>query len=66
MMKFKKLQSLVGVKVLLHTSDGVPVDPPMVAVFEEASELGLLFRSEKGHLLFASTASFTAMVADDR
>lgn len=66
MTKFKKLQSLVGMKVLLHTCDGVPIDPPMVAVFEEASDLGLLFRSEKGHLVFASTASFTTMAADDR
>jgi len=59
-----KLRSLEGVEVLLHTLDGVKVEPASKVVFEEVSEFGLLFRSEKGHLIYASTASFTVVEND--
>ena len=56
-----RLRSLEGVVVALHTLDGVKVEPAATVVLEEASEFGLLFRSEKGHLIFGSTASFTVV-----
>ena len=59
-----KLKSLEGVEVLLHTLDGVKIEPAAKVVFEEVSEFGLLFRSEKGHLIYASTASFTVVEND--
>lgn len=59
-----KLRSLEGVEVLLHTLDGVKIEPAVKVIFEEVSEFGLLFRSEKGHLIYASTASFTVVEND--
>ena len=59
-----KLRSLEGVEVILHTLDGVKVEPPAKVVFEEVSDFGLLFRNEKGHLIYASTASFMVVEND--
>lgn len=60
-----KLRSLEGVDVIVYTLDGVKLEPEgLKAVFEEVSEYGLLFRNEKGHLLFASTASFVVVTND--
>ena len=61
-----KLRSLEGVKVCLHTVDGVPhVGEGLFVVFEEVSEFGLLFRDKHGYLIFASTASFTLAEKSD-
>lgn len=59
-----KLRSLEGVEVLLHSLDGVEIESTLKVVFEEVSEFGLLFRAEKGHLIYASTASFTVVEND--
>lgn len=59
-----KLRSLEGVEVLLYSLDGIKIEPPIKATFEEASELGLLFRGGKGVLTFGSTASFTVINND--
>jgi len=59
-----KLRSLEGVEVLLCTVDGVKIEPAPKVIFEEVSKFGLLFRNEKGHLIYASTASFTVMEND--
>ena len=57
-----KLRSLEGVEVILHTLDGVKIEPRPRVTFEEVSDYGLLFRSEEGHLIYTSTASFTVAV----
>lgn len=59
-----KLRSLEGVEVLLYSLDGIKIEPAIAVTFEEASELGLLFRGEKGALVFGSTASFTVINND--
>jgi len=53
-----KIHSLIGVRVLLITLDGVQIAHDEM-VIEEISPYGLLFRAEKGQLIFASSAAFT-------
>ena len=60
-----KIKSLEGVRVTLHTMDGVPVEPPITLLLEEVSPMGFLFRSDTdGALIYTSSASFRA-VNDD-
>lgn len=53
-----KFQSLIGVEVLAFSLDSNPIEPPAKLTIEAISSTGLLFRGEKSHLIFASSAAF--------
>jgi hypothetical protein len=64
---YRKVDSLIGMKIRLTTLDGVPVrERDTVGFLEEMSDRGILIRVLKDDkkatdLLFASTASFLIM-----
>lgn len=63
-----KLDSLVGTKINVLSMDGISYmesGVPVLGTLEEVSSLGILFRHEKGHLIFASTATFAVMPTND-
>ena len=64
-----KLDSLVGTKINVLSMDGISYmgmeSVPVLGTLEEVSSLGILFRHEKGHLIFASTATFAVMPTND-
>ena len=63
-----KLDSLVGTKINVLSMDGISYmdgGVPVLGTLEEVSSLGVLFRHQEGHLIFASTATFAVMPTND-
>ena len=63
-----KLDSLVGTKISVLSMDGISYmegGVPVLGTLEEVSSLGVLFRHQEGHLIFASTATFAVLSTND-